>query len=228
MDTSGFQRALAELKGFFESFKREMSHHEYPGEPSLPTLFVSRVMRAIDEGLQVLEAEFPHRSSALTPKSTKDEDDSFLIEALSRDLDREESGSLRWLAVSYSAALRDCKSMCAHLEVLVARKLDELCWLVAGLLWFQWDTGIPAAPDLRLALARVRKSNPGVRCVPSSGSFGVRRAGARSCLHKRRTAGRPIGDSACQMTQSRCDARERRPASHAYVLRLLLQLGARR
>jgi hypothetical protein len=36
------------------------------------------------------------------------------------------------------------------------RNLDDLRWLVAGTLWFQWDTGISATPQLRDALSRLR------------------------------------------------------------------------
>jgi hypothetical protein len=154
MSTQGFRSGIESLRDVFEGFKRAMSAGALPPRPPLLGLLVPRVVRAIDEGMPILERECSRRMLTLpAPRSRWTDAD--LVHALELDLSREEDTTLRWLLISYWVVLCDFDAICSNVEALVASNLDDLTWLVTGALWVEWGSGQPTTHELRATLARV-------------------------------------------------------------------------
>jgi hypothetical protein len=159
MSTQDFEGGIEELREVLVPFRRRMSTRGAPIEPPMRTLMASRVVRAIDEGLAILEPECARRSPAAHPPGDVVRVGG--LEPIERDLDREEHPLLRWLLVTYWVVLCNFDGISANLEPLAASNLDELTWLVAGALWIQWESGQPTAHQLRDALSRIRARHTG-------------------------------------------------------------------
>lgn len=159
MSTPDFQSGIEELRGVFDKFKREVASRSLQGGTSLLNLLASRVIRAIDEGMPVLEREGSRRGLSM-PASRNRWTDASLVHALELDLNREEDTALRWLLISYWVALCNFDAIDSNVGALAVSSLDDLTWLVAGALWVQWASGQPTTHQLRAALVRLQAAHP--------------------------------------------------------------------
>jgi hypothetical protein len=159
MSTQDFRGGVEELIDVLQHFRRAISTRESQLNP-LQHLLASRVMRAIDEGVVILDSEC-FRRGLDAPASVNYVSDAFVVNALEPDLNREENSTLRWLLVAYWVMLCNFEGICSNVEALVASDLNELTWLVGGALWVQWESGQPTTHELRAALVRVRERHPG-------------------------------------------------------------------
>ncbi|EYF03875.1 Hypothetical protein CAP_5139 [Chondromyces apiculatus DSM 436] len=122
-------------------------------------MLVSRVVRAIDEGMPIFESECSRRMPAMSTAEDQGSDGT-LLHALELDLNREENTVLRWLLIAFWVVPCNFDGISANVEALVADP-DQLTWLVAGALWVQAASGQPTEHQLRAALARVRARHSG-------------------------------------------------------------------
>ena len=160
MSTQDFRSAIEDLRSVFEILEREMSARAAPLSSQLLNLLVSRVRRAIDEGMPILESECSRRMLVLPPRHTH-WDDASLVHAIDRDMNREENTMLRWLLISYWVVLCDVDFLIANVEALVGDP-DQLTWLVAGALWVQAASGQSTHYQVREALVRFRARHTGL------------------------------------------------------------------
>lgn len=128
------------------------------GSPLL-SLLVSRMSRAISEGMPILESECSQRM-LMMPPIEKGGSNATLLHRLEVDLNREENAMLRWLLIAHWAILCDFGAITSNVERLVESNLSDWIWLVAGAIWVQSASGQPTACELQEALVRVRTRYP--------------------------------------------------------------------
>ena len=155
MSTRDYRRGIEGMTYVFGCLQDATSVNASLLDPPLLRLLVSRVTRAIGEGMPILEGECSRR--ALVPAGSETAwSDASLVHALEIDLGREENTSLRWLVISYWVVLCSFDGIAANVEVLVGSDPRNVVWLVAGALWVQLASGQPTTYELREALARLR------------------------------------------------------------------------
>lgn len=161
MSMQDFRSGVDGLREVFEGFNHATSGEAPllgPRPLSLLDLLVSRVGRAIGEGMPILESECSRRMLAM-PVREDQWSGASLVRALELDLEREENPLLRWLVISHWVTLCTFDAITANVEPLMASNPDEVIWLVAAALWVQWASGQPTAHALREALTRFRTRN---------------------------------------------------------------------
>lgn len=128
-------------------------------DPPLRVALITRALRAVDEGLralrsgrydQLLETEVPQGRSST----------SALLQALIAELHRHDDETIRWLLFAQGLAGADFGGIDGSLETLVAARIEEVVWLVAGAMWVEWTSGQETTEMLRATLERFASADP--------------------------------------------------------------------
>src|SRR5262245_7328892 len=150
--------ALEELKALFSEFRHDVTTLNPVFDAPLRDPLVTRVLQAIDEGIERLESEQQWLPRTAVPQGWSA--DAFLIHWLEGALAQNDERTIRWLVVAYGVVLANFRLIQHNLERLAVSNLNDLTWLVAGALWVQWGSGQPTTAELRETLLRIQAMCP--------------------------------------------------------------------